>query len=642
MSLALSFKKNTALTLTLLAAFFVVVFFIDASSALAQTQSTLQTLQETNKAAGLGTASLGQIVGRIIRIFFTILGIIVLGLVIYGGFVWMMARGDEKEVERAKMILRNGVIGLIIVFAAFGISEFIMSKLFGQKSVFNTSQKSGVSQEQTAGDLGSYPNTSALGKVIQSHDPARDATNVVRNSLIQVIYKNAVDPETVIDASAKNVVYKVAKNEKGEDVKLLVAGPALQDNFKLYVTKDGVKSALTSEQVWVTIGGEGTDSTVISYDPIPLLGSATGPTQYTAELGSGIQKLQPKGASIFSGFSGGYTWKFTVGTEVDLNPPRVVSFGPAANGTFARNITVRITFNEPINLASAVGQYNGAAMKFDNIALIRPDKSVVHGAWRPGAGFDVIEFTPAQECAMNSCGEKIFCLPSKEALELRARSGELAEPSVSPQIKIQVGYRGVTDNANNALDGGGKEGATRWSATGGKPSGSPKDDFFYTFSTSESTKTTAPRVTAIDPPIAATQKSAPPVIATTPVTVTFDSLMKTSTFGAVELRAKNPKAQAGYWVTGKTITGKGTDGKDASVTQLIISHAPFAKNQPYAPILPSSVQDEYQNCFLASGANPAQQFNCAYVQPANGSFVCCNGTNSTEQCTLLKYGSASP
>lgn len=632
---ALSFKKNSARVIILIAAtvFLCAFFLIDLTPALAQTQSTLQTLTETNKAAGLGTASLGKIVGGIIRIFFTLLGIIVVGLCIYGGYVWMMARGEEKEVERAKAILRNGVIGLIIVFAAFGITEFIMGKLFGQKSVFQKSAAPSGEQTTKAGDLGSYPNTSALGKVIQSHDPARDATNVMRNTLIQVVYKNAVDPESVIDASAKNVIYKAAKNEKGEEVKLLVAGPALHDNFKLYVTKDGVSTALKSEQVWVTIGGEGTDSTVVTYDPLPLLGSSNAQTQYTAELGAGIHRLQPKGASIFSGFSGGYPWKFTVGTEVDLTPPRVVSFGPAANGKFDRNITVRITFSEPINLASAVGQYNGVVLKFDNVALIRPDKSIVYGAWRPGAGFNQIEFTPTQECAVNSCGQKIFCLPSKEQLELHARSGELQEPGVSPQIKVQVGYRGITDNANNALDGGGKEGAKRWSATGGKPSGSPTDDFFYTFSTSESTKTTAPRITGIDPPIAATQKSTPPVIATTPVSVTFDSLMKTSTFSNVELRAKNPKAQAGFWTIGETVNG---------VTKMTISHAPFAKNSAYAPVIPSSVQDEYQNCFLASGSNPSQQFNCSYVQPAQGSYVCCNGTNSTEQCTLLKYGAASP
>ncbi len=607
----------------------------------AYAQSALQTLNQTNESAGFGKASLGEIIGRIIRIFFTLLGIVTIVIVMYGGYVWMMAGGEEKEVERAKGILRSGVIGLIIIFSAFAITDFLMSKIFGQKSVLGGAKQK-TEQTESIGDLGSYPNTSALGKVIQSHDPARDATKVVRNSLIQVVYKFPVDPETIIDTSAKNVLFKVTKNEKGEEQKIVVAGPALVDNFKLYVTKEGPNSALKSEQVWVTIGGEGTDSSVITYDPIPLLGSTGADMQYTTELGIGIQRLQPKGTGIFSGFSGGYTWKFTVGTEVDLTAPRVVSIAPSANNTFDRNATVQITFSEPINLASAVGQYDGKFLKFTNVAIIRPDKSVVHGAWRPGGGFNIIEFTPLLECATNSCGQKIFCLPAKETVEVRARSGELQEPGISPQIKVQVGYQGVTDNANNALDGGGKEGQALWQKNNGKPMGSPTDDFYFSFSTTDATKTTAPRVIAIEPSIAATEKTTPPTSATSPVSVTFDTLMKTSTFTTVELRAKNIKAQAGYWASAQNVTVKDAAGKEQIVTKMVLNHAPFAKKSSYAPVIPSTVQDMYQNCFLASGSNSAQQFNCSYVQPANGQFVCCNGVSGTEQCTLLKYGSIAP
>ncbi len=68
-------------------------------------------------------------VGNVIGVFLSLLGIIFMILIIYGGFKWMTARGAEEEVTAAKTIIRNAVIGLIIVMAAYAISFFITSQL---------------------------------------------------------------------------------------------------------------------------------------------------------------------------------------------------------------------------------------------------------------------------------------------------------------------------------------------------------------------------------------------------------------------------------------------------------------------------------------------------------------------------------
>ncbi len=67
--------------------------------------------------------------GIIINTFLSILGIVFLLLAIYGGFIWMKARGNEKEVERAKNILTDSIIGIIIIFAAYAISAFVLQAL---------------------------------------------------------------------------------------------------------------------------------------------------------------------------------------------------------------------------------------------------------------------------------------------------------------------------------------------------------------------------------------------------------------------------------------------------------------------------------------------------------------------------------
>ncbi len=46
-------------------------------------------------------------------------------LVIYAGILWMTARGNEQQVERAKTLLVQSIIGLVIVFSAYAITRFI-------------------------------------------------------------------------------------------------------------------------------------------------------------------------------------------------------------------------------------------------------------------------------------------------------------------------------------------------------------------------------------------------------------------------------------------------------------------------------------------------------------------------------------
>ncbi len=72
--------------------------------------------------------TIGKIVGSIL----SFVGVIFLILMIYGGFTWMIARGNEKEVETAKEIITNAVIGLIIVLAAYAITAYIGSVLIGE------------------------------------------------------------------------------------------------------------------------------------------------------------------------------------------------------------------------------------------------------------------------------------------------------------------------------------------------------------------------------------------------------------------------------------------------------------------------------------------------------------------------------
>lgn len=73
--------------------------------------------------------SLNQIIGTLIQTLLSLLGVIFLLLIIYGGITWMTAEGDESKVEKAQKIIRNATIGLIIIISAYAISYFVINAL---------------------------------------------------------------------------------------------------------------------------------------------------------------------------------------------------------------------------------------------------------------------------------------------------------------------------------------------------------------------------------------------------------------------------------------------------------------------------------------------------------------------------------
>lgn len=86
-------------------------------------------LDTVGSGAGLSSSDLPTVIGSIISVFLTLLGIIFLVLVLYAGWLWMTAGGDAKQVDKAKEIMLRAVVGLIILLAAYSISTFVITTL---------------------------------------------------------------------------------------------------------------------------------------------------------------------------------------------------------------------------------------------------------------------------------------------------------------------------------------------------------------------------------------------------------------------------------------------------------------------------------------------------------------------------------
>lgn len=74
-------------------------------------------------------ASVGDILATVIKAALSFLAIIFIIIIIINGYKWMMAGGNEDKVKTAQQAIKNAIIGLIIVIAAYSITYFIFDVL---------------------------------------------------------------------------------------------------------------------------------------------------------------------------------------------------------------------------------------------------------------------------------------------------------------------------------------------------------------------------------------------------------------------------------------------------------------------------------------------------------------------------------
>lgn len=84
---------------------------------------------EAFTALGLGNRNPQTIIAAIVQIVLGFLGVLAVCLLLYGGFLWMTAAGDESKIDRARDLIKNAVIGLVIILSAFAIVTFVLRAL---------------------------------------------------------------------------------------------------------------------------------------------------------------------------------------------------------------------------------------------------------------------------------------------------------------------------------------------------------------------------------------------------------------------------------------------------------------------------------------------------------------------------------
>jgi hypothetical protein len=100
------------------------------AAAFAQLSAAQEELDDV--AGGIGADvdnDLATLVGNLIAVLLSVLGIIFVVLVVYAGFLYLTSQGEAEKVKKAKALLSQAVIGLVIIIAAYAISEFVIDAL---------------------------------------------------------------------------------------------------------------------------------------------------------------------------------------------------------------------------------------------------------------------------------------------------------------------------------------------------------------------------------------------------------------------------------------------------------------------------------------------------------------------------------
>jgi hypothetical protein len=593
------------------------VFF--ASPALAQIDAGLNPVAQTTN---LGTTDIRVIVSNIIYVALSLVGVVLLVIIAYAGFLWMTAGGNEDQVEKAKQWIKNSVIGLIIVLSSYAITYFIITRLMG---VRDSTGVGGPSFEQgIISGLGDWGG-SALGEgTIQAVFPTPGATEIPRNTKVIITFKTAVDASTIISNGTT-------------DSRGVLIGQLNAANVRLLMTKDvsGGAFQTSSERLVTDVRASTADQRTFVLTPAQYLGSPNEKVSYTAALGAGI-RLASGGAAFSGAMASGYHWEFETNTTVDLTPPYVVSVVPSAGSTVPRNAVIEITFNEAVDPTSATG----LIPPFINVAP-RAAAGPVNGSWEPANQYKTIGFRTNVKGGTNSCGDDVYVLPGGTTITVSAFAATVGS---APPAAAFFPADGVTDIAGNSLD------ANRNGRADGPGAAPDRDNFVWSFSTTEAMDLTPPRLTLLEP-----SAETGGVDLSLPVAMTFSKPMSLTTLDNRNLIFESrPKTPLWYFGAGENLRADGTpvaspndtvartkaqiihsrlsptvgkcsDGVRSGENCAVNADCPGAVcsllNFYYYPKAASGVTDIYQNCFLpACGSDPDYRYCCSQ---ADGTEISC-------------------
>jgi hypothetical protein len=146
---------------------------------------------ETGLDGALGSAGTDPriVVMRIIQIILSFLGVLALTLTLYAGFLWTTSGGEEDRIDRAKKILKNALIGLLIILSSWGMVTYFIARITGSlSSALNPANFRPSPRAFTDYGFGAIGSCS-----VQNVYPENNQKDVPRNTAIVANFKETIN-----------------------------------------------------------------------------------------------------------------------------------------------------------------------------------------------------------------------------------------------------------------------------------------------------------------------------------------------------------------------------------------------------------------------------------------------------------------
>ncbi|EKD78859.1 MAG: hypothetical protein ACD_41C00245G0003, partial [uncultured bacterium] len=313
----------------------VVVVFFFATPAFAQVNTSFDFI--------LGDASPVDIIVAIINWTLGILALLATLIILYGGFTWMLAQGDEAKIEKAKLILRNAVIGLVIILASWGIARYIINLLL---------DVTGATDNDYTTPYDPYEPGSGSPFYVDHTNPADEETDVPLCHIIAVTFSYPVNEDSVTSSSFMTTIpADTATNPDGGKE----AGDSCTDDIQCLSGACTDGGICDGDQVAGSFAFSESDYAAVFYPSADYLSNTT----YRVELATDIEGINPETGAVYNLTSGDAKriFTFTTGTTTDDIPPKVdvtdVTPYPEDEETdICLNPTLQATFSESLDPAS--------------------------------------------------------------------------------------------------------------------------------------------------------------------------------------------------------------------------------------------------------------------------------------------------
>ncbi len=619
--------------------FFVCFNFVQAQS--------LDTGLAYAEQTGLPTTDIRLIIANVIRVALGLMGLMAVVIILYGGWLWMSAGGNEEQIAKAKKTLINGAIGLIIILSAYSIVLFVM-RLLGLDGYGVGTGENQYAYEQQG--IMNVAGSGAWGKVILDHYPTPGQIDVPRNTKIAITFAKPVKIESIV---GENDFLKTGA------ISLSVKSPSstAPSGFESFPYQESVKVYSFPTETTLPSGEVINEIFTIVLEPATLLGDSQEKISYSVKINNIVQGAD--GKSIFSNtrFSF-YEWFFVCSTVEDTTPPRVVSVYPFEGMKETKDTAIEINFNEPIFpnaqasfSVSSNGTYYQDKVNRDPIVFIKSGNSTVPlGSFKITNQYRTLEFSSSLQCGKDPCGLPKYCLPvcDKQGVNCTEDNYQVlfktapgsSKENVNPFVADLTLGSGVMDMAGNALDGNADDVYQRNTSAPFTAGFFGPDNYGWNFILEDKVDLTTPYITALS-----IGPETQTVAAREDMFIVWSKMMKKSTLYSIEIEEfPSPEKRCTDLISSGVIKSRvlcslETLGKSPSSTEIIqegknsytitqILHTPFLDgyNQYYLPEVNSAVKDIKENCFYP-GSGPVSKgrgVNCINQNCCTGPY-CCNG-----------------